>query len=207
MVVEMQETRSKTRTKTRAIGRDISETSSDVRESQIRLVREAIRDVPDFPKQGILFRDITPALSDAKVFGAIINLFAQECRKFSPTQILGIEARGFVIGAAVAARMGVGFVPVRKPGKLPSKVFSAEYELEYGSDQVQMHQDALNGSDRVVIVDDLLATGGTALATCQIVGEAGAKIESIVCLMDLAFLDWREKLGGQKVKTFITYGR
>ncbi len=174
-------------------------------QQQIQMVRDAIRDVPDFPKPGILFRDITPALSDAKVFGAIIDLFTRECRKLNPTCILGIEARGFVIGAAVASRMGVGFVPVRKPGKLPSKTYSAEYELEYGSDQVQMHRDALNSSDRVVIVDDLLATGGTASATCKIVEQSGAKIESIVSLIELSFLPWREKLSERKVKTFISY--
>lgn len=172
---------------------------------RIQLVREAVRDIADFPKPGILFRDIMPAISDAKVFEAIIQLFAEECQKYNPTRVLGIEARGFILGASVATRLGVGFVPVRKPGKLPAAVYRAEYELEYGHDCVEMHRDALDKSDRVVIVDDLLATGGTTAATCKVVEMAQAKIESIVCLIDLAFLPWREKLAGRTVRTFISY--
>ncbi len=174
-------------------------------EAGIRIIRNAIRDVPDFPKPGILFRDITPALADPKVFAVIIELIAEECRRYNPSKVLGIEARGFIIGAAVAARMEVGFVPVRKPGKLPAKVYSADYELEYGKDSVEMQKDALTDSDRVVIIDDLLATGGTVFATCDLVEAARAKVESIVCLIDLAFLPWRKKLSGRNVKTFVTY--
>ncbi len=183
----------------------MAKSQSDSKIKMIETVRNSIRDVPDYPKAGILFRDITPALSDSKVFGIIIDLMVEECRLYSPTKIVGIEARGFIVGAAVAAKMGVGFVPIRKPGKLPAAVHTADYELEYGSDKVEMHKDALDNSDKIVIVDDLLATGGTALAACEVVLATGAKIESIVCLIDLAFLPWRKKLAGYAVKTFVTF--
>jgi adenine phosphoribosyltransferase len=174
-------------------------------DTRIDHIRSCIRDVPDFPKAGILFRDITPALADSQAFGFVIDLFEAHCRELSPTHIVGIEARGFIIGAPLAERLGVGFVPARKPGKLPSETVSQSYQLEYGEDSVEIHSDALNSDSRVAIVDDLFATGGTALATCQLVERLGAEVTTVVSLVDLAFLPWRERLNGFSTHAFISY--
>ena len=168
-------------------------------------VRRFIRDVPDFPRPGIVFKDITPILSNSRAFGAVIDMFEEHCRAKNPTHILGIEARGFIIGAPLAERMGLAFVPVRKPGKLPWETVSQSYELEYGVDTIEMHRDAVRPEDRVAIVDDLLATGGTAKAACQLVERVGARVVTVAGLVDLAFLPWREKLAGYDTMGFIRY--
>ena len=172
---------------------------------EVKYLQKVIRDIPDFPKPGVIFRDITPVLSDARAFGYAVGLLADFCRSKNPTRIVGIESRGFILGAPVAAALNLGFVPVRKPGKLPSHTISESYQLEYGSSAVEMHRDVLTASDRVVVVDDLLATGGTAHATCLLVERLGARVEAIVALVDLAFLPWREKLEAYEIKTFVTY--
>jgi len=173
--------------------------------NEISYLRNIIRDIPDFPRPGVVFRDITPLLSDARAFGGAVKMMAEFCRSKSPSCIVGIESRGFIIGAPVAAALNLGFVPVRKAGKLPFHTVSQSYQLEYGSDAIEMHKDVLTASDRVVVVDDLLATGGTAHATCLLVEKLGAKVEAVVSLLDLAFLPWREKLKAYQVKTFISY--
>lgn len=172
---------------------------------EIAYLKKVIRDIPDFPKPGVVFRDITPALSDSRAFGYAISLLAEFCRGKNPTFIVGIESRGFILGAPVASALNLGFVPVRKPGKLPFHTISQSYQLEYGDDAVEIHRDVLTASDRVVVVDDLLATGGTAHATCQLVERLGAKVEAVAALVDLAFLPWRKKLEAYEVKTFLTY--
>lgn len=180
-------------------------TTSSATDLVIEHIRNCIRDVPDFPKAGIMFRDITPVLADAQVFGLVIDLFEKHCRDLGPTHIVGIEARGFIIGAPLAERMGIGFVPARKPGKLPSETVQQSYALEYGEDSVEIHADALSKGSRVAVVDDLFATGGTALATCQLVERLGAEVTTVVSLVDLAFLPWRERLSGFSTHAFIRY--
>lgn len=172
---------------------------------EVSHLKRIIRDIHDFPKPGVVFRDITTLLADARAFSGAVELLATFCRSKNPTCVVGIESRGFILGSPVASALKLGFVPVRKAGKLPSDTVSQDYKLEYGSDAVEMHQDALTASDRVVVVDDLLATGGTAFATCLLVEKLGARVEAVVALVDLAFLPWREKLKGYQVKTFVTY--
>jgi adenine phosphoribosyltransferase len=157
-------------------------------------LRSAIRDIPDFPKPGILFKDITPILHDAKLFRAAVNLFAGRLKGRRVTKIVAIESRGFLFGAALANKLGLGLVPVRKKGKLPYKTIQQSYDLEYGSATLEMHEDALTRRDRVVIIDDLLATGGTAAATIALVERLGAKVVELDFLVELAFLKGRAKL-------------
>jgi len=163
-----------------------------------------IREIPDFPKAGISFKDVTPLLADGDAFAAAISQMA--CFVESGTDaIVGIESRGFIFGAALAQQMGLGFVPVRKPGKLPGEVHAIEYELEYGMDVLEIHRDALAAGHRAVIVDDLLATGGTAASTVQLVRRLGAEISSCIFLIELDFLRGREKLQGVPVHSMIHY--
>lgn len=171
----------------------------------ISYLKKTIRNIQDFPRPGVVYRDITPLLSDARAFRGAVDMLAEFCRSKSPTCIVGIESRGFILGAPVAAALNLGFAPVRKAGKLPFDTVSQSYQLEYGSDTVEMHRDVLTASDRVVVVDDLLATGGTAYATCLLVEKLGAKVEAVAALVDLAFLPWREKLEGYEVKTLVSY--
>jgi adenine phosphoribosyltransferase len=168
-------------------------------------LRAAIRDVPDFPKPGILFKDITPVLQDAALFEAAIDLFVAAAREHAPDKIVGIDARGFIFGAAVAHALGVGFVPVRKKGKLPYRCESAAYALEYGEATVEMHVDALRRGERVVLIDDLLATGGTASAACQLVRQMGAELLEILFFIELSFLEGRKNLGGIPARAFVVY--
>ena len=168
-------------------------------------VKATIRNVPDFPKPGIMFRDITPILEHGSTLSFVLDHFEAYCRGKNPTRIVGIESRGFILGAPIADRIDVGFIPVRKPGKLPWDTESESYELEYGTGSVEIHKDVLDSTDRVVIVDDLIATGGTALATCRLVEKLGARVEGLVALVDLGFIPWRDKLARYEVKTFITY--
>ncbi len=166
---------------------------------------ELIRDVPDFPKDGIVFRDITTLLSDAVAFGEVVELLADRYRASSIDAVVGVEARGFILGGAVAYALRTGFVPVRKPGKLPWTTIREDYELEYGRDAVEMHADAVAPGSRVVILDDLLATGGTALATARLVERAGALVQEIVFMIELSFLEGRSKLRDYPVFSLIQY--
>ncbi|MBN1478352.1 adenine phosphoribosyltransferase [Candidatus Sumerlaeota bacterium] len=162
-----------------------------------------IRDVPDFPKPGIVFKDITTLLRDPEGLRRTIDHFADHCREHHLTAVVGVESRGFIFGAALADRLGVGFVPVRKPGKLPAETLSESYELEYGTDSLEIHRDALTTGDRVVIIDDLLATGGTLQATVKLVRALGAEVAEVLCLIELAFLNGRAKLTDVPLHTVI----
>jgi len=156
--------------------------------------RRFIRDVADFPKPGITFKDITPLLRSSEAFSRVIQNLAAPFREASITRVAGIESRGFIFGAAVAQLLGTGFVPIRKPGKLPWTTFRNEYQLEYGSDALEIHRDALDGSDRVLLVDDVLATGGTAAAAGALVSMLGATLAGYSMVIELTFLSGRERL-------------
>jgi len=174
-------------------------------DERVSFLRERIRDVPDFPKEGILFKDITPLLADVKAFRTCIQLMAEGLAEESVGAVIGIESRGFMFGAALADKLGVGFIPVRKPGKLPAATYRAEYDLEYGSDAVEIHQDALGPGDRVVIVDDLIATGGTAKATRDLVHQCGAEVTAFVFVIHLTALEGTKKLSPIPVITILDY--
>jgi adenine phosphoribosyltransferase len=164
-----------------------------------------IRPIPDFPIPGILFRDITPLLKDAGGFKAAVDLFVEAFKDQKIDHIVAMEARGYMFGAPLAYAIGAGFVPVRKPGKLPGTKFIESYELEYGTNSLEIHDDAMKKGDRVLVVDDLLATGGTAAATGRLLAKLGAEIVGYAFLIELAFLDGRKALEGQTVTSFITY--
>jgi adenine phosphoribosyltransferase len=164
-----------------------------------------IRSVPDFPKAGILFYDITTLLQDAAGFRAAIDSLVLPFENQGIELVAGIESRGFIFGAAVADRLGAGFTPVRKPGKLPWKTARASYDLEYGTDSLEMHQDAIRRGQRVLIVDDLLATGGTARATTDLVEGLGGEVHALAFLIELAALSGRQKLTGHHVHAVLTY--
>src|SRR3989338_59980 len=161
---------------------------------QIERLKQAIRDVPDFPKKGIIFKDITPLLSRPELFGKVIDLLAQRYQSQKISKIIAIEAGGFILGAALAYRLKAGFIPIRKKNKLPWKVFSASYALEYGQDSLEVHQDALLSQEKVLIVDDVLATGGTVSAVSELIGKLWAEVVEVACLIELTFLKGREKL-------------
>lgn len=165
----------------------------------------AVRNIPDFPKPGILFKDITPILADGKLFKLAIDTFVQACGGRKIDKIVGIDARGFVFGAAVAYELGVGFIPVRKKGKLPYKTASASYTLEYGEAVVEIHIDALQPGDQVVLVDDLLATGGTSAAAAMLIEKMGGHLLEAQFLVELEFLAGREKLSKTPVRSFLKY--
>lgn len=164
-----------------------------------------IRDIPDFPKPGIIFKDITPVLQDPEALAEVIDLFCEYAEEREPDVIVGIESRGFVFGAPVAVAMGKGLVPVRKIGKLPHDTVKCEYALEYGTNIVEMHRDAILPGQRALIVDDLLATGGTAAASAKLIEELGGQVAGMVFLVELGFLAGRDKLQGYDIKSFITY--
>jgi len=168
--------------------------------------KRLIRDVPDFPKPGIVFKDITPVVGSPQGLRAAVAALAARCRARRPTKVVGVEARGFIFGAALAHKLGVGFVPVRKPGKLPWQAIRETYALEYGTDALEMHVDALGKTDRVVVVDDLLATGGTAAATVRLARRAGAKVLEVDFVVELSFLHGRRKLRGVPVFSIIKCG-
>jgi adenine phosphoribosyltransferase len=168
-------------------------------------VRSLIRSIPDFPLPGILFRDITPLLGDAGGFKAAIDLFVDRFRGEPLDCIVGIEARGYMLGAPLAYALGVGFVPVRKPGKLPRTTFSEEYALEYGTNTLEIHDDAVGGGQRVLVVDDLLATGGTAAATGRLLERLGAHVVGYAFLIELGFLDGRKAIRDAPVTSFVVY--
>lgn len=158
-----------------------------------------IRSIPDFPKEGVIFKDITPLLASPEGFREAIDEMAGPYADSGVTKVLGAEARGFILGGALAYRLGAGFIPARKPGKLPWTTTSAEYALEYGTDQLEMHIDAVGPGDRVLIVDDVLATGGTAAAKANLVAASGAEVVGFAFLMELDFLHGREKLGESRI--------
>lgn len=168
-------------------------------------LKALIRDIPDFPKEGIMFRDITTLLKDAQGLKEIIDIFSDRYKDKGIKYILGADARGFIFGAAIAYNIGAGFVPIRKKGKLPYKTLSASYELEYGSNEVEMHVDAIENGDKVVIVDDLLATGGTAKAMLDLVKKLGGDIEEFAFMIELEDLNGRDKLQGENVFSIIKY--
>jgi adenine phosphoribosyltransferase len=171
----------------------------------VEKLRAAVRDVPDFPKKGIVFKDITPVLSDPDLFRASIDLFLERCRGREVDKIVGIDARGFVFGSAVAYELGVGFVPIRKRGKLPYMTEIAKYSLEYGEAEVEMHTDAVTPGERVVLVDDLLATGGTSAAAAVLIRKAGGQLLEAQFLIELEFLEGRKRLEPTPVTSFLKY--
>ena len=157
-------------------------------------VKSKIRDIKDFPKEGIIFRDITTALKDAETLRVIVDYLCEQFKDEKIDYIAGIESRGFILGMPMAYKMGIGFVPVRKPNKLPAATYSQEYSLEYGTDKIEIHQDAFPQGANVLVVDDLLATGGTAEAACKLVKKAGANLVGTAFLIELTTLEGREKL-------------
>lgn len=168
-------------------------------------LKSYIRDVPDFPKKGIIFKDITPLWQDKGAFSYAINAIAENFQDSAIDIVVGVEARGFIVGAPVAYKLGVGFIPMRKPGKLPYKTTSISYELEYGVDTIEMHEDAILPGHKVLIVDDLLATGGTAAGMCELITRVGGEIVALAFIVDLTFLDGKSKLGDYPVFSLIQF--
>jgi adenine phosphoribosyltransferase len=168
-------------------------------------LKKTIRDIPDFPKQGIIFKDITTLLKDPRALKASINALAKKFEKKGIKYVVGIESRGFIFGTALACKLGAGFIPVRKKGKLPSKTRAVTYALEYGTDTLEIHEDAILPGDKVVIIDDLLATGGTVAATVELLRGSGAKILGAGFVIELAFLKGRQRLKGLPVFSVVKY--
>ena len=171
----------------------------------IASIRQAIRDIPNFPKPGIVFKDITPLLAQGRLFSKTIDLFADRYRGQTVDTVLGIESRGFIVGAALAYKLGAGFSVVRKPGKLPYETHSASYELEYGMDRLEIHIDGIQRGARVIIADDLIATGGTAAATAELVTKLGGVVVECAFVIELAFLNGRQKLRPHQVFSLVRY--
>jgi adenine phosphoribosyltransferase len=168
-------------------------------------LKEKIRDIPNFPKEGIVFKDITPLLADVEAFQSVIDYFAQRYADKTIDAVVAVEARGFIFGGALAYRLDSAFIPVRKAGKLPHDTHAVEYDLEYGTDKVEMHTDALKQNQRVIVVDDLIATGGTVQATCDLIEKTGAKVVECAFIIELDFLAGREKLKHWEVHSLIHY--
>ena len=168
-------------------------------------IRRAIRSVPDFPKPGILFKDITPVLASSSLFGKVMMALAAPFERASITHVVSIESRGFILGAPVALELRAAFVPMRKPGKLPAATVREDYALEYGTDALEMHADALQGAKGVLVVDDVLATGGTAAAACRLVERAGGKVTGCAFMIELAALGGRARLGARRVESLVVY--
>ncbi len=168
-------------------------------------LRNSIRDIPDFPKAGVVFKDITPILADGRLFGGVIDTLADEADKRRPDKVVGIDARGFLFGAAVAYKLHLGLIPVRKKGKLPFQSRSFAYELEYGTAEMEMHVDAIAPGERVVLVDDLLATGGTSAAAIQLVRQSGGEVCAALFFIELGFLGGRDRLDAVPVQTMLKY--
>lgn len=172
----------------------------------VELMAESlIRDIPDFPSPGIIFKDITPVLQHPEAFAQVVDDMALCASTLKPDVVVGVESRGFVLGSPVALKLGKGFVPVRKVGKLPHDTIRCDYALEYGTNSVEIHKDAIEPGQRVLIVDDLLATGGTAAASIKLVEQLGGKVAGVLFLVELGFLDGRAKLDGYDVKSLIKY--
>ncbi len=170
-------------------------------------LKKLIREVPDYPKPGILFYDITTLLKDPVGFGDLTQAMAARYESQPPDVVLGIEARGFVFGPVIASRLRTGFVPVRKPAKLPAESVHVTYDLEYGQDRLEIHRDAIEPGQRVLVVDDLLATGGTAAAACQLVEQLGGVVTGLAFVIELAFLRGRERLGGYEIFSVLRYDK
>ena len=178
---------------------------ADAVATRTEVLRSHIRDIPDFPKPGVTFKDITPLLGDPHGFRATIDGLSAPYEQAAVTKVLGIEARGFIAAAPVADRLGAGFVPVRKPGKLPYDVEKQEYVLEYGTDLLEIHRDAIEPGDRVLVVDDVMATGGTAAAAVRLVERLGGHVVGLSFIIELAFLGGRRKIGHLPIVSLIVY--
>lgn len=176
-----------------------------MKKDQLTEISDAIRDVPDFPREGIIFKDITTLLNDATLFAQSVDLMQDLIKDRSFDAIAAIESRGFIFASIMAYKMDLNFVPIRKPGKLPAEIISEEYALEYGTDRVEMHADALKTDQKVLLIDDLLATGGTAQASCRLIEKLGARVETILFLVELSFLNGRDLLQGYNVLSLISY--
>ncbi len=168
-------------------------------------LKKYIRDVPDYPQKGILFRDITPLLGDKRIFKEVVELMSKAWVQNPPDLVAAVEARGFIPGAAMSVRLGAGFVPIRKPGKLPWMTITESYDLEYGTDQLEVHSDAFQPGQKVLIVDDVLATGGTASAAVRLMRKLGADVIGVQVLIELGYLDGRKKLQDVKLVSEILY--
>jgi adenine phosphoribosyltransferase len=179
---------------------DATETSS-----LADLVSSRLRDVPDFPEPGVVFKDVTPLLADGAAFRAVVADIAER-RRGTVDLVAGIEARGFIFGAAVAHELGIGFVPVRKAGKLPGRTKGVSYVLEYGSATIEIHEDSFVGGERVLVIDDVLATGGTAAATCELLEGSDATVVAVEAVIELAFLHGRDRLAGRDLHTTVVVG-
>ena len=168
-------------------------------------LKQYIRDVPDFPKKGIIFKDITTLLKNPVALKSTLDILYDKVNDLKIDKVVGIEARGFIFGAMLAEKLNAGFVPLRKPGKLPAAVFKQTYELEYGTDTIEIHKDAISKGDRVLLHDDLLATGGTSKAACDLIEKIGGNVVQTLFIMELSFLGGREKLKNYKVDSLINY--
>ncbi|MBI5476277.1 MAG: adenine phosphoribosyltransferase [Ignavibacteriales bacterium] len=168
-------------------------------------LRATIRNIPDFPKKGIVFRDITTLLKDKNAFQNSIDLFYEKYKSIKIDKVVSVESRGFIFGSVLAYKLGAGFVPVRKPKKLPSKTISEEYDLEYGKDKLEIHLDSISQGENIIIVDDLLATGGTMNAACRLVEKLGGNIIGLAFLIELSFLNGREKLSKYQIDSLLKY--
>ena len=168
-------------------------------------LKQYIRDVPDFPKKGIIFKDITTLLKNPVALKLTLDILYDRVKDLKIDKVVGIEARGFIFGAMLAEKLNAGFVPLRKPGKLPAEVFKQTYELEYGTDSIEIHKDAISKGDRILLHDDLLATGGTAKAACDLIEKIGGNVVQTLFIIELAFLGGREKLKNYKVDSLINY--
>lgn len=173
--------------------------------TDIDAIKAAIRDVPDFPKPGIVFKDITPILADPKLFNATVDLLAEQWADKEVDKVAAIDARGFIFGAGIAHKLGVGLIPIRKKGKLPYKTFEESYELEYGTATLCIHEDACENGKRIALIDDLLATGGTAAASASLIEQAGGQVLGIQFLIELSFLNGRAKLEGHDIFASIVF--
>ncbi|MFH2201826.1 MAG: adenine phosphoribosyltransferase [Elusimicrobiota bacterium] len=168
-------------------------------------LKEHIRDIPDFPKKGIIFKDITPLLGSPQAFAAVVDRIAAHYAAAGIKKVAGIEARGFLFAGAVAKQLGAGVIPIRKKGKLPYRTLAAEYALEYGTDSVEIHEDAATAGEPVLLIDDVIATGGTAAASCELLEKTGAKIAGVCFIIELGFLKGREKLAGREIFSLLEY--
>ncbi len=177
----------------------------DNNSNKFQKLRELIRDIPDYPKKGIVFKDITTLIKKGDAFDEVMNIFFDQCKNKSIDLVAAVESRGFIFGGALANRLKVGFIPVRKFGKLPADTVEQKYDLEYGTDRLEIHKDAVLPGQRVLIVDDLLATGGTIKAACKLVEKLGGEVAGILVMIELGFLNGRDKLKDYELVTLIRY--